>query len=101
MKSRVDLDAVLVDILGSEFVYFQPPNGTKIKYPCIVYELSQIRKRMAENKAYTVLKSYTVTFIHKDPDSPITDKILKLPYCRFDRRFVTDNLYHDVFTLYY
>jgi hypothetical protein len=31
----------------------------------------------------------------------MVDDILALPYCQFDRSYVSDNLNHFVFTLYF
>ena len=100
-RSRLDLHEILCEILGSRNVYFQPPESIKLKYPCIVYERSQIQTEKADNLNYTSHKQYTVTVIDKDPDSEVPDKLLNLPYIRFDRHFVVDNLNHEVFTLYY
>lgn len=100
-KSREDLHELLADILGSRKVYFQPPESFKLKYPCIVYERSDIRTVKADNIKYTMKKRYTVTYISEDPDSEIPDKIVQLPYCSFDRHFKSGNMNHDVFDLYY
>lgn len=100
-KSREDLHELLVDILGSRNVYFQPPESFKLKYPCIVYERSDIRTVKADNIKYTMQKRYTVTYISEDPDSEIPDKIVQLPYCSFDRDFKSGNMNHDVFDLYW
>lgn len=100
-KSRVDLQYLLEGILGSRYVYFQPPESVKLKYPCIVYERSDIRTVKADNLKYTVQKRYTVTYISEDPDSDVPDKLIQLPYCSFDRHFKSGNMNHDVFDLYY
>ncbi len=100
-KSREELHEILVGILGTRNVYFQPPESLKLKYPCIVYERSGIRTDKANNGKYLANKRYTVTIIDEDPDSEIPEKILALQYCSFDRHFISENLNHDVFTLYF
>lgn len=100
-KSREELHEILVNILGSRNVYFQPPESVKLKYPCIVYERSDIFSYKADNKKYLINKRYTVTVIDEDPDSELPDKLMQLDYCSFNRHFVSDNLNHDVFTIYY
>lgn len=100
-KNRLELHEILVGILGSRNVYFQPPESFKLKYPCIVYERDDMPVRYADDKVYNLFKKYTVTVIDQDPDSIIPDKILKLPYCRFNRHFVIDNLNHDAFIIYF
>ena len=72
-----------------------------MSYPCIVYERERIESDHANNKPYLHRKRYSVTVIDKDPESEIPDRIAAFPSCRHDRHFVNDNLYHDVFTLYY
>lgn len=101
MASRLSLQSKLVELLGTNNVYFQPPESIKLQYPCIIYKLNDIDKRYANNKAYLFDKSYTLTYIDKNPDNVMTDKILKLPYCDFERTFQSDNLNHYVFRLYY
>lgn len=101
MKSREELHEVLVDLLGSRNVYFQPPENLKLKYPCIVYELSDIRPVRADNIIYLKNKLYTVTVIDEDPDSEIVTDMVELPYCDFDRWYATSNLNHWVFSLYF
>lgn len=101
MASRLNLQKDLEELLGSRNVYFQPPESIKLKFPCIVYDLSSIRKRTANNKRYLTETAYTVTVIDKNPASKIPDKLLDWNYCIFERKFVTDNLNHFVFRLYY
>lgn len=101
MNRRLELHQILVDLLGSRFVYFQPPESIKMQYPCIVYGRSREDTIYASNKKYRTKKRYTVTVIDKDPDSIIPDNVSGLPLCSFDRHFKSDNLNHDVYTLYY
>jgi hypothetical protein len=42
-----------------------------------------------------------VTVIDKNPLGPSADAVADLPQCAFERRFVANKLYHDVFNLYY
>ena len=100
-KPREALQTLFEEFLGSRNVYFQPPESVKLNYPCIVYERSNVRTRSANNHIDLKHKQYTVTYIDEDPDSEIPDKLLELEYCSFDRHFTSDNLNHDVFTLYF
>ena len=101
MATRVDLQNVLEELLGSRNVYYQPPESLKINYPAIVYARKTIDNSYANNSVYKQNYAYEITVIDKNPDSEIVNKISKLPTCRFDRHFKSDNLNHDVFTLYY
>lgn len=99
MGERIGLHNLLKTLL--ENVYFQPPPADEILYPCITYERSNIETTFANNNPYLIEKEYIVTVIDSDPDSIIPDKVAKLPKSKFDRHFTADNLYHDVFTIYY
>lgn len=101
MDSRLELHEILCDVLGSRHVYFQPPSSVKMVYPAIVYSRNSISNDFANNLVYKQSLGYTVTVIDEDPDSDIVEKISRLPMCRFDRHFTSDNLNHDVFTIYY
>lgn len=98
---RIQLQTKLEEILGSKNVYFEPPENIKMKYPCIVYELGAGLRTPADNKKYLFSQGYSVTYITKDPDSDIPDKLLELEHCSFERPFVSENLHHWVFFLYY
>lgn len=100
-NSREELHEVLCSILGSRYVYFQPPESLKLHYPCIVYSLSKINTTFANNSPYIRRKRYSVTVIDEDPDSTIPDKIGALPMCTFDRPYASDNLNHYVYDLYF
>ena len=82
-------------------MYFQPPENFKMKYPCIVYEVGAGLRTPANNKKYLYDQGYSVTFITKDPDSDIPDKILEMQYCTFERQFKLENLYHWIFFIYF
>lgn len=101
MSSRFDLQTILEGILGSRNVYFQPPSSVQMRYPAIVYKRKNIEKRSANDRPYRKLPSYEVILIDKNPDSKVIEKIFNLPYCSFDRHYESDNLNHDVFTLYF
>ena len=102
MGTRIQLHEKLMALFGDHHLYFQPPPTISMVYPAIVYNLSDFYERSANNRKYIAEKRYTVTFIHKDPDDTYADDMFSFfPMCSFDRRFVNDNLYHDVYTLYY
>jgi len=101
MDSRLNLQTLLEGVLGSTNVYFQPPPNNDMKYPAIVYERYKIVNNFANNLVYNQQTSYMVTVIDEDPDSEIVVNVSKLPSCLFDRHFISDNLNHDVYILYY
>ena len=101
MAQRLDLHALFKALLGSDNVYFQPPSNVQMKYPCIVYERDGVDTRHADNSDYTRKWEYSVTYIDRNPDSPMVETLADLPLCGFDRSFPSDDLYHNVFTLYF
>lgn len=102
MARRLKLQTELEELLGTRNVYFQPPESKSLKYDCIVYNRSNIDGRNANNYKYTLTDRYDVTIIYRNPDSELPHKMLeRFMYCSHSRHFVVDNLYHDVFTLYY
>lgn len=96
-----ELQAVFEGILGSRNVYYNPPASVRMSYPAIVFSRSRIDKKNANNKAYIQNHRYDVTVIEGDPDCKYAGAVLKLPTCTFDRHFVSDNLHHISFTLYF
>lgn len=101
LDRRMELHQILCDLLGTAYVYFQPPESIKLHYPCILYERMTGDSQYADNKAYMFRICYRVTYIDKDPDNEVLTKLSNLPLCRMDRSYKGDNLNHDVFILYY
>lgn len=101
MQNRIKIHNILVNTLGSNNVYYDPPETLKLKYPCIVYSLDRAVNRRANDELYNVRERYQVTFIDHNPDSNIPDEIVKLRMCSLDRTYKTEGLCHFVFTLYY
>lgn len=100
MAPRQQLQTLL-EALGTENVYFQPPPSLKMVYPAIVYKRDRIHIDHANNKPYRHMKRYQVTVIDRDPDSDIPDMVATLPTCSFDRSFTADGLNHSAFNLYF
>lgn len=104
MEPRMKLDGILRNVLKENakavHLYFQPPSGYKLQYPCIVYSESRIRNNHANDGVYIQHPFYTVTVMDRDPDSKIKAAVSALPKCTYDRSFVSDGLYHTVFTIY-
>ena len=109
MRTRDELSEALLDILvelsirerdGNGHLYFQTPGADKMAYPAIVYELSGVPIRHADNRPYKTNKQYRITAIDKDPDSALPDRIAALPTARFERFFTSENLNHWAFTIY-
>ena len=102
LARRLELHSKLEAILGSNHVYFQPPESLKLKYPCIVYERSTGDTKYADNNPFSFIPRYELTFITQDPDSEtINDLAYGLQSIRHIRHFKASNLNHDVFELFF
>ncbi len=101
MRSRIDLDNILRECLGSDKVYYNPPENLKLEYPCIVYDRDNSYTAKADDSLYYMMKRYRVNVIDYDPDSELPDIIEKLQYSDIDRTYKFDGLCHWVFTLYF
>ncbi len=101
MRSRLEFQTYLENLTGSRNVYFQPPENVKIKYPATIYSRMRIDGSFANNDVYKLDHCYQVIYIHSDPDDPMVDNFALVPTSRFQREYVTDNLYHDVFIIYF
>lgn len=83
-------------------VYFQPPANKTLTYPCIIYRVSYFHQDKANNRNYRIKPRFDVTIVSQDPNKTIVLGMLNLfEHVDFDRTFITDNLYHDILTLYY
>lgn len=101
MATRMDLQKVLRDILGSSNVYYQPPESMKIEYPAIVYFLDNVDFIFADDVKYKRTDRYAIQLITRDPEPSFINDILELDYCNFERSYVTDNLNHFIFEIFW
>lgn len=97
--SRLELHEVLLDLV--DHVYFQPPSGHLMQFPCITYIRDNDSTQYADNELYRHAKRYQVTVIDRDPDTELADKVQSLRYCSFERSFPADDLNHYVFSLFF
>lgn len=101
MGSRLELHEILVNLLGSNNVYYQPPESVKMSYTAIRYTKEKISKVTANDGTYRKLQLYQLIVISKRPDDPVIEKILELPYSTHNRHYVAENLHHDILSLYF
>lgn len=91
----------LEELLGLENVYYQPPESIKMEYPAIRYSKTDIDTKSANDSNYIINNKYEIIVIDRRPDNPFVYKLLQLPMCSYERHYISDNLHHDVLTLYY
>lgn len=111
-KTRLNLNNEFKELLGSDNVYFEPPESIRLKYPCIVYHRSYIETKPADNRNYLLNTEYTVTIIDTDPDSGEFDDsrglfslveafLIHFPMAKHTNHRVVNNLSHDTFSLFF
>lgn len=98
--TRLELQNMLEDILGSDRVYYQPPATLRMKYPCIRLENQAMSLQHANNAPYVMHDRYRIIFMSTDPESPIPKKIAALPGVRAAQPYDADNLHHWPFEIW-
>lgn len=102
MNRRLELQAKLENLIQNQHVYFQPPASVRLVYPCVVYTIGEGDVKRANDSIYQYVNSYTITFIYKQPNIDIIEKVLKeFEMCRLNTTYCSENLNHYVFTVYY
>lgn len=100
MGTRLELHQELTGF--ANYVYYHPPANVHMQYPCIVYHLSKIDTKHADNMNYHNFKTYEVTYIAPVPEDSIIDRILEhFQFSGFDRPYTADDLHHYVFHISY
>jgi hypothetical protein len=100
-RDRKELHKILKGILGSNQVYYNPPESIKMTYPAIRYSLEDIENVPADNLVYFQNIPYNVLLLDMEVDSDRMKAISKLPMCRLDRHYISDGIHHYSFNLYY
>ena len=100
MDQRLKLHEELSAIIGSDHVYYQPPESMKLNYPCMVYKLNRFNVRHADDLKYIKKREYTVTLIDRDPDSKYVESLESEPRTSFERFYTANNLNHWVFIVH-
>lgn len=99
---RLELHEIFCEVLGSRNVYFQPPNGAKLNYPCIIYKRDSANAEYADDRTYIFTQQYSVTCISPKQTNDIYEKLIeRLPMIRYIRGYTVDNLSHDILNLFY
>lgn len=103
-RPREHLREILRYYLGSDNTYFEPPNDAQMNYPCIVYHFEGEQTMRADNGRYVVSDRYTIKVISRNSDNKIYLRLLNAKeffHISYDRRYMEDNLVHDVLILYW
>lgn len=102
LSRRQQLQNLLEELLGDEDrVYFQPPDSAKIVYPAIVFQLDDIDTTHADNTPFVLRNRWSITYIDRNPEPEMPNKLAQLPTADFDRTYRADGLNHFVFNIYF
>ena len=101
MASRLELQSMLEELLGSRNVYYNPPTNLKMNYDAIRYSLSDTQSNYANNSKYSKMKRYELIVRSRKSDPEIVDKLLDLEYCSMGTPYTADNLNHYPLTIYW
>lgn len=102
--TREELENELKAISKKTNVYFQPPEGFNLSYPCFIYNFSGLDVKRADNGPYQMKNRYAVTYMTTDPEKGMSmvRKVLgRFAHVSFDRPYDTDGIYHYVFDIYF
>ena len=101
MARRLEFQALLETLLGTRNVYFQPPEGFQMRYPCIVYSRDQMDEKFADDLLYSKTVCYRVMILDRDPDSAVPDKVAELRFSSFVTHYKVDQVNHDIYNVYF
>lgn len=103
MKHMTDVGDILARVIGDEDkVHFQPPESVKLTFPCILFKFEGFKEFFANDGRHMLREKYTATHIYREPEADLKEEVLSaFLFASFDRPYIADNLYHDVYTIYY
>ena len=100
-NARYELNAKLKDITPN--VYYQPGDGSMLKYPCIVYNRQNVNNIHANNNGlYTGSITYQVVYMSKNGENTIVNKMLRsFPTSTLTSFLTSEGVYHEYYQLYW
>ena len=86
----------------TKHVYYNPPTGFQMEYPCIVYKEGRPIIYNADNIKYFHFTHWTLTTMTRDPEAlDLAPKLIEVPRCSLDSPpFTSDGIVHHTFSLY-
>lgn len=101
MDRRLELQHMLEDMLGSRNVYYQPSASVTMNYPAIKYSKENIQSTYANDSSYLKRNRYQIIVIDRKPDNEVISQLLDWQFSQYSNHYVSENLHHDVITLYF
>lgn len=100
-KDPMKLQKLLERLLNSRDVYSKPPSSNKLGYPCIIFQKDGENVKFADDSRFVYYNRYSLIVVSREATPKVCDDIANLPLCSFLKRYVADNLYHNVYQLYW
>ena len=100
-RTRLEFQAFLETLKGDRNVYYQPPPTFVMSFPAIVYDFDTQEVVHADDIKYLKSTCYKLIYITKLADDPMVETLSELPYCSIGRKYVSDNLHHFPYTIYF
>lgn len=98
---RQKLHKQIQNLVGEDVkVYFEVDTNTKMQYPCVIYRRTRFKNEWANNHKYLDNAEYDIIYVTAEPDDETVKALLTLPMSSYDRRYVTQNMYHDVLQVF-
>ena len=99
-RSRLDFQQEL-RTLAPKAWYLRPPDN-RISYPCFVYKSVSPRMVRADNLGYLRSPGDEVLYISETENEAIIDALTeRFPFCSPGAPYISDDLFHYPFTIYY
>lgn len=96
----LELKNIFESISGIKKVYFEPPPGIKMVYPCVRFQRVGFDSKFADNIPYKIDDRYEATLMYTNPDSSLPARFARLPLCRHNRHYTANGISHDVYIIY-
>lgn len=93
------LQAKLEAMLPGIPVYFRPPTGYKMTFPCVVFDLKRNNPLNADNKPYVVWHEFRVQYFTRDPRDENIYILENAEYTRFEQSEQTNGINRFVYDM--
>ena len=100
MSKRLDMHKLLTELSPTSKIYYQPSSNIIMSYPAIIYEVDSVDNKYANNDIYNQHIQFKITVIDKHADSSVVEMLIADARFVFNNSYISDNLYHTIFTIY-
>ena len=99
-RSRLEFQSELRKHAPS--AHYMRPLGNHMTYPCFVYKSLAPKQVRADNRNYLTMNCYEVLYISETENEAIIEEMTSsFGHCSAGAPYISDDLYHYPFTIYY